>query len=89
MPRAVLGVHHQVQSKSLWQPFLKIIFEGVCGTGFEGDIAIDDVTLKRGDCPRKPIVPNKAVALPGNSAPTLHKSSLCGLLPFFLYVLLR
>nr|XP_056709549.1 MAM domain-containing glycosylphosphatidylinositol anchor protein 1 isoform X1 [Euleptes europaea] len=69
-------------------PF-QIIFEGVCGTGFEGDIGLDDVTLKRGECPRKPIVPNKAVALPGNSALTLQKSSLCGLLPFFLYVLLR
>ncbi|XP_015676469.1 MAM domain-containing glycosylphosphatidylinositol anchor protein 1-like, partial [Protobothrops mucrosquamatus] len=69
-------------------PF-QIIFEGVRGTGSEGDIAIDDVTLKKGDCPRKPIVPNKAVALPGNSAVTQHTSSLCGPLIFFLYVLLR
>ena len=38
---------------------LQIIFEGVRGTSYEGDIAIDDVTLKKGDCPRKPIVPNK------------------------------
>lgn len=40
----------------LW---LQIIFEGVRGTSYEGDIAIDDVTLKKGDCPRKPIGPNK------------------------------
>ncbi|KAF4798747.1 MAM domain-containing glycosylphosphatidylinositol anchor protein 2 [Turdus rufiventris] len=39
-------------------PF-QIIFEGVRGTSYEGDIAIDDVTLKKGDCPRKPIGPNK------------------------------
>lgn len=38
---------------------LQIIFEGVRGTSYEGDIAIDDVTLKKGDCPRKPIGPNK------------------------------
>ncbi|KAF7253480.1 MAM domain-containing glycosylphosphatidylinositol anchor protein 1 [Varanus komodoensis] len=69
-------------------PF-QIIFEGVRGTGSEGDIAIDDVTLKKGDCPRKPVVPNKAVVLPGNDATTQHKSSICGPLLFFLYVLLR
>ncbi|XP_074805204.1 MAM domain-containing glycosylphosphatidylinositol anchor protein 1 isoform X5 [Natator depressus] len=69
-------------------PF-QIIFEGVRGTSYEGDIAIDDVTLKTGDCPRKPIGPNKAVALPGNGVPTLHRSSLGGPLTFFLYVLLR
>ncbi|KAJ7413515.1 hypothetical protein BTVI_43017 [Pitangus sulphuratus] len=39
-------------------PF-QLIFEGVRGTSYEGDIAIDDVTLKKGDCPRKPIGPNK------------------------------
>ncbi|XP_019382546.1 PREDICTED: MAM domain-containing glycosylphosphatidylinositol anchor protein 1 isoform X1 [Gavialis gangeticus] len=41
-------------------PF-QIIFEGVRGTNYEGDIAIDDVTLKKGDCPRKPIGPNKEI----------------------------
>ncbi|XP_014733539.1 PREDICTED: MAM domain-containing glycosylphosphatidylinositol anchor protein 1 [Sturnus vulgaris] len=69
-------------------PF-QIIFEGVRGTSYEGDIAIDDVTLKKGDCPRKPIGPNKAVALPGSSVPALHSPWLCGPLTFFLYVLLR
>ncbi|KAJ7404291.1 hypothetical protein WISP_146768 [Willisornis vidua] len=39
-------------------PF-QLIFEGVRGTSYEGDIAIDDVTLKKGDCPRKPVGPNK------------------------------
>uniref|UniRef100_A0A8D0G5L0 MAM domain containing glycosylphosphatidylinositol anchor 1 n=1 Tax=Sphenodon punctatus TaxID=8508 RepID=A0A8D0G5L0_SPHPU len=69
-------------------PF-QLIFEGVRGTSYEGDIAIDDVTLKKGDCPRKPVGPNKAVALPGSGVPTLHKSSLCSSLTLFLYVLLR
>ncbi|KAM7173053.1 MAM domain-containing glycosylphosphatidylinositol anchor protein 1 [Macrochelys suwanniensis] len=69
-------------------PF-QIIFEGVRGTSYEGDIAIDDVTLKTGDCPRRPIGPNKAVALPGSGVLTLHRSSLGGPLTFFLYVLLR
>nr|XP_028580216.1 MAM domain-containing glycosylphosphatidylinositol anchor protein 1 isoform X4 [Podarcis muralis] len=69
-------------------PF-QIIFEGVRGTGSEGDIAIDDVTLKKGDCPRKPVVPDKAVVLPENGAITQDKFPLCGPLLFFLFVLLR
>ncbi|XP_065488037.1 MAM domain-containing glycosylphosphatidylinositol anchor protein 1 [Caloenas nicobarica] len=69
-------------------PF-QIIFEGVRGTSYEGDIAIDDVTLKKGDCPRKPLGPNKAVALPGSGVQALHSPHLCGPLTFFLYVLLR
>ncbi|XP_054677096.1 MAM domain-containing glycosylphosphatidylinositol anchor protein 1 isoform X4 [Grus americana] len=69
-------------------PF-QIIFEGVRGTSYEGDIAIDDVTLKKGDCPRKPIGPNKAVALPGSGVPAVHSPCLRGPLTFFLYVLLR
>ncbi|ELW66099.1 MAM domain-containing glycosylphosphatidylinositol anchor protein 1, partial [Tupaia chinensis] len=40
-------------------PF-QIIFEGVRGSGYLGDIAIDDVTLKKGECPRKQMDPNKA-----------------------------
>ncbi|XP_072188627.1 MAM domain-containing glycosylphosphatidylinositol anchor protein 1 isoform X2 [Excalfactoria chinensis] len=69
-------------------PF-QIIFEGVRGTSYEGDIAIDDVTLKKGDCPRKPIGPNKAVALPGSGVSIQHGPCLCGPLTFFLFVLLR
>jgi len=51
---------------------LQIIFEGVRGTSYEGDIAIDDVTLKKGDCPRKPIGPNKgkSVNAPEENEPT-------------------
>lgn len=37
----------------------QIIFEGVRGSGYLGDIAIDDVTLKKGECPRKQMDPNK------------------------------
>ncbi|XP_057650760.1 MAM domain-containing glycosylphosphatidylinositol anchor protein 1 isoform X3 [Chionomys nivalis] len=39
-------------------PF-QIIFEGVRGSGYLGDIAIDDVTLKKGECPRRQMDPNK------------------------------
>ena len=37
----------------------QIIFEGVRGSGYLGDIAIDDVTLKKGECPRKQMDPSK------------------------------
>ncbi|XP_058162654.1 MAM domain-containing glycosylphosphatidylinositol anchor protein 1 isoform X3 [Dasypus novemcinctus] len=48
-------------------PF-QIIFEGVRGSGYLGDIAIDDVTLKKGECPRKQMDPNKVVVMPGSGA---------------------
>lgn len=47
---------------------LQIIFEGVRGTSYEGDIAIDDVTLKKGDCPRKPVGPNKGETVSASEA---------------------
>lgn len=28
-----------------------IIFEGIRGKGYAGDIALDDITVKRGSCP--------------------------------------
>ena len=31
--------------------FFKVIFEGVRGVSYQGDIAIDDVTIKDGRCP--------------------------------------
>nr|XP_054969540.1 MAM domain-containing glycosylphosphatidylinositol anchor protein 1 isoform X4 [Pan paniscus] len=45
-------------------PF-QIIFEGVRGPGYLGDIAIDDVTLKKGECPRKQTDPNKGARREG------------------------
>nr|XP_028703443.1 MAM domain-containing glycosylphosphatidylinositol anchor protein 1 isoform X3 [Macaca mulatta] len=45
-------------------PF-QIIFEGVRGSGYLGDIAIDDVTLKKGECPRKQMDPNKGARWEG------------------------
>lgn len=39
----------------------QIIFEGVRGSGYLGDIAIDDVTLKKGECPRRQMDPNKGM----------------------------
>lgn len=41
----------------------QIIFEGVRGSGYLGDIAIDDVTLKKGECPRRQMDPNKGMSL--------------------------
>jgi len=37
----------------------QIVFEGVRGTGFKGDIALDDITIKSGQCggPGKSYVP--------------------------------
>lgn len=29
----------------------RIVFEGVAGTSYMGDIAIDDITVNDGDCP--------------------------------------
>nr|XP_011727636.1 MAM domain-containing glycosylphosphatidylinositol anchor protein 1 isoform X4 [Macaca nemestrina] len=52
-------------------PF-QIIFEGVRGSGYLGDIAIDDVTLKKGECPRKQMDPNKGARWEGGIL-------LCGL----------
>ena len=31
--------------------FIQIVFEGVIGSGFRGDIAIDDVSMTQGPCP--------------------------------------
>ena len=33
--------------------FLQIIFEGITGTSFTGDIAIDEVNVTEGKCPGK------------------------------------
>lgn len=49
----------------------QIIFEGVRGSGYLGDIAIDDVTLKKGECPRKQMDPNKGARREGVGEPNL------------------
>ncbi|XP_075454900.1 MAM domain-containing glycosylphosphatidylinositol anchor protein 1 isoform X2 [Ascaphus truei] len=67
----------------------QVIFEAVRGSDFEGDIAIDDVTVKKGECPRKQIVPTKEVAAPGSTASDLHPGSIYWPLSFFLFMLLR
>ncbi|KAE8600239.1 hypothetical protein XENTR_v10013144 [Xenopus tropicalis] len=65
----------------------QVVFEGVRGSGIEGDIAIDDVTVRKGECQWKQVPPSKDVMPPG--------SSTCKVLPtalhwaFFLFVLLR
>lgn len=33
--------------------FLQVVFEGVRGTSYKGDIAIDDITAKAGLCSSK------------------------------------
>ncbi|XP_043855260.1 MAM domain-containing glycosylphosphatidylinositol anchor protein 1 [Dromiciops gliroides] len=69
-------------------PF-QIIFEGVRGSGYLGDIAIDDVSLKKGECPRKQVDPNKVVVMPGSGAPCPPGPLLFGPLAVFLLAMLR
>ncbi|KAM5286912.1 MAM domain-containing glycosylphosphatidylinositol anchor protein 1 isoform 2-T2 [Hipposideros larvatus] len=69
-------------------PF-QIIFEGVRGSGYLGDIAIDDVTLKKGECPRKQMDPNKVVVMPGSGAPRQPCPQLWGPVAIFLLALQR
>ncbi|KAM6184001.1 MAM domain-containing glycosylphosphatidylinositol anchor protein 1 isoform 2-T2 [Erethizon dorsatum] len=69
-------------------PF-QIIFEGVRGSGYLGDIAIDDVTLKKGECPRKQMDPNKVVVMPGSGAPRQSSLQLWGPMAIFLLALQR
>nr|XP_006006576.1 PREDICTED: MAM domain-containing glycosylphosphatidylinositol anchor protein 1 [Latimeria chalumnae] len=70
-------------------PF-QIVFEGVRGTGFEGDIAIDDITVVKGECRKKAFdPPNKAVLPKGIGVRNLPSVLLHGLLLFGLYLLLR
>ncbi|KAF6114951.1 MAM domain containing glycosylphosphatidylinositol anchor 1 [Phyllostomus discolor] len=64
-------------------PF-QIIFEGVRGSGYLGDIAIDDVTLKKGECPRKQMDPNKVVVMPGSGVPRQPHPQLWGPVAVFL-----
>uniref|UniRef100_G1TEN7 MAM domain containing glycosylphosphatidylinositol anchor 1 n=1 Tax=Oryctolagus cuniculus TaxID=9986 RepID=G1TEN7_RABIT len=69
-------------------PF-QIIFEGVRGSGYLGDIAIDDVTLKKGECPRKQMDPNKVVVMPGSRAPRQCSPQLWGPMAIFLLAMQR
>ncbi|KAG3289382.1 MAM domain-containing glycosylphosphatidylinositol anchor protein 1 isoform X3 [Ictidomys tridecemlineatus] len=69
-------------------PF-QIIFEGVRGSGYLGDIAIDDVTLKKGECPRKQMDPNKVVVMPGSRAPHGSSPQLWGPVVLFLLAMQR
>nr|XP_023648898.1 MAM domain-containing glycosylphosphatidylinositol anchor protein 1 isoform X2 [Paramormyrops kingsleyae] len=45
----------------------QVVFEGVRGTGYEGDIAIDDVSITTGKCKQDNTVSNTAVLLGGAS----------------------
>ncbi|XP_018120384.1 MAM domain-containing glycosylphosphatidylinositol anchor protein 1 isoform X2 [Xenopus laevis] len=69
-------------------PF-QVVFEGVRGSGIEGDIAIDDVTVRKGDCPWKQLSPTKDVIPPGSPACKVFSMALHWALAFFLFVLLR
>ncbi|KAM3930665.1 MAM domain-containing glycosylphosphatidylinositol anchor protein 1 isoform 2-T2 [Leptodactylus fuscus] len=69
-------------------PF-QIVFECIIGKGVEGDMAIDDVTIKKGECPKRQIPPTKTVAAQ-SSAPCHPISGYrLWLVSFLLFVLLR
>ncbi|XP_072266111.1 MAM domain-containing glycosylphosphatidylinositol anchor protein 1 isoform X3 [Pyxicephalus adspersus] len=70
------------------RPF-QVIFECITTNGIEGDMAIDDVTIKKGDCPKRLPSPLKPAAPPGSLACHPLSGSLYWLLTFFLFVLLR
>ncbi|XP_073412366.1 MAM domain-containing glycosylphosphatidylinositol anchor protein 1 isoform X1 [Dendrobates tinctorius] len=69
-------------------PF-QIVFECVIGKGIEGDVAIDDVTIKKGECPKRQIPPTKAVASPSSFACHPVSGFPIWLVSFLLFVLLR
>lgn len=69
-------------------PF-QIVFECVIGKGVEGDMAIDDVTIKKGECPKRQIPPTKAVAAPSSAPHHRLSGFLLWLVSFLLFVLLR
>ncbi|XP_056424647.1 MAM domain-containing glycosylphosphatidylinositol anchor protein 1 isoform X3 [Hyla sarda] len=69
-------------------PF-QIVFECVIGKGVEGDMAIDDVTIKKGECPKRQIPPTKAVAAPSSAPHHPVSGLLLWLVSFLLFVLLR
>ncbi|MFT7813414.1 MAM domain-containing glycosylphosphatidylinositol anchor protein 1 [Arapaima gigas] len=62
-------------------PF-QVVFEGVRGSSYEGDIAIDDVSITAGKCKQDSPVPNTAVLPAG--APPQHTCLLGALLPAIL-----
>ncbi|XP_018418838.1 PREDICTED: MAM domain-containing glycosylphosphatidylinositol anchor protein 1 isoform X2 [Nanorana parkeri] len=70
------------------RPF-QVVFECITVNGMEGDMAIDDVTIKKGDCPKRITLPQKPAAPPRSLACHPHSGSLYWLLTFFLFVLLR
>ncbi|XP_040286715.1 MAM domain-containing glycosylphosphatidylinositol anchor protein 1 isoform X3 [Bufo bufo] len=69
-------------------PF-QIVFECVIGKGVEGDMAIDDVTIRKGECPKRLIPPTKAVAAPSSAACHPLSGFRLWLASFLLFVLLR
>lgn len=50
----------------------QVVFEGVRGTGYEGDIAIDDVSITTGKCKQDNTVSNTGTEHPALWLPTVH-----------------
>ncbi|XP_043916261.1 MAM domain-containing glycosylphosphatidylinositol anchor protein 1 [Protopterus annectens] len=69
-------------------PF-QIVFEAIRGDGYEGDIAIDDITVTKGDCAKRPSEQNTDVVPPGDTAAERHILSSYGLLLLSIFVWLR
>ncbi|KAJ8340980.1 hypothetical protein SKAU_G00332710 [Synaphobranchus kaupii] len=64
-------------------PF-QVVFEGVRGTGYEGDIAIDDVSVTKGICKQEKSISNQAV-LSGGPAVQMDALLVCALLSLQLF----
>ena len=46
-----LGCDNSIQLSCRFNLFIQITFEGIAGSSYTGDIAIDDVTITDGICP--------------------------------------
>ncbi|XP_052269942.1 MAM and LDL-receptor class A domain-containing protein 1-like [Dreissena polymorpha] len=56
----------------------RIIFEGTVGNGYEGDIALDDISFKQGNCSIAPMITSVAPGIVTSTVPTSTMQVLIG-----------